>query len=391
MAATPSAAAGKTAVAAAPSHAEFLLEQTKQNVRQLEATRTLDPILCRQLNMLLAQAVVAPPPEPPARPAPVARSASKELDSRNKWAREVLSDTSFLPTLVDTALQAAAGPLLGSSQREAIVQIVSISQDRIAKALTNPEYQRNTQRFTVESKKATQAGISKGWRNVNDQWARKKEQNMLKGELRRSEKQEVKAMQEELRREREDIARGGTATATPPPPPPLPPTPRESTPAPSYDAPDVSQLVIGDADPGAASVTSLPTQHVHESGDVLAQGGAVCTTYSPWPGLVLTSTIVASGYDQAMEGDEDSFTDGRRLPPRLGTVPLPPRPAPPPPVPAPPVHHSTIQTDYTPPPPPSRAPPPPGPVLSSSGAYPVPSALQAAHGTHLGPQYSSYM
>ncbi|WFD34995.1 hypothetical protein MCUN1_001841 [Malassezia cuniculi] len=363
---------------AAPSHAEFLLEQTRQNVRQLEATHTIDPLICRQLTALLAQAVVKPPPEVPARAAaaPVARDASKELDARNKWAREMMADTSFLPTLVDTALQAAAGPLLTGSQRQAIVEIVSMSQERIANALTNPDYQRNTQRFAVESAKATQSGIAKGWRNVNDQWAKKREQNASKADQKRLEKREAKAIQEELRREKEAFAKGEG----------LPPISSSSSPEPSFSRssvssiPDMSQLVIGDADPGAASVVGLPTQHVLQNSEILSQGGAVCTTYSPWPGLVLTSTIVASAYDQPFEGDVDSITDGRRLPPRMGSVPLPPRPAPPPPVPAPPmhpVHQSNAATDYRPPPPPSRA----APVSPASHS----PALMQEQMAHAGP------
>lgn len=379
--------AKRSAASLAQSHAEYLLEQTKQNVRQLEGTQMLDPLLCRQLNALLGNATIRPPPEEPAAAASAApRDKGKELDRRNKWAREILADTSVLPTLVDTALKATAGPFLTDSQRQAIIEIVSMSQERIANAITNPEYQRNTQRFTIDSAKATQMGVTRGWRNVNEQWARAREQNLLKAEERRMERLESKAMQDELRRERESFAGTGADTPGLPaaPPSPVPPASRAPRPVSSAAAnanmPPIDQLFIGDSDPSTASVVSLPTQHVLDSADVISQGGAVCTTYSPWPGLVLTCTIVASGYDQEYEGDTDALTDGRRLPPRIGTVPLPPRPAPPPPVPAPPVHHSHVPVDYRPPPPPTRAPP----AVSQQAAPPyqlhdVPTSLQPSN------------
>ena len=378
-------ATNRSAASLVQSHAEYLLEQTKQNVRQLEGTQMLDPLLCRQLNALLGNATVRPPPDDPPATAPAApRNKGKELDSRNKWAREILSDTSVLPTLVDTALKATAGPFLTDSQRQAIIEIVSMSQERIANALTNPEYQRNTQRFTIDSAKAAQSGVTRGWRNVNEQWARAREQNLLKAEERRMEKLESKAMQDELRRERESFAgtHANAPSGTAAPPSPLSSTSRAPRAVSSAvtDMPQVHQLVIGDSDPSTASVVSLPTQHVLDTADIISQGGAVCTTYSPWPGLVLTCTIVASGYDQEYEGDTDALTDGRRLPPRIGTVPLPPRPTPPPPVPAPPVHHSHAPVDYRPPPPPMRAPP----AVSQQAApayqiHDVPTSLQPSN------------
>ena len=126
-----------------PPYAQFLLDQTRANVRQLADTQALDPLLCRQLETLLADARVRAPPEPPARDVETKSRGAKEekeekLGKKNKWTREVIKDTSLLPSLVDAAIQASAGPVVTSSQRKNIVDIVSLSQERIANAVTDP-------------------------------------------------------------------------------------------------------------------------------------------------------------------------------------------------------------------------------------------------------------
>ena len=116
------------AVQIAVSHAEFLLVQARQIVNQLAGTKTLDPLLCRQMQSLLDQAQVRPPPTPKrdiAQGQVVKKDPKKDVKGKNKWAREVMADTPLLPTLVDTALSATAGPFLSSAQREAIVDIVA--------------------------------------------------------------------------------------------------------------------------------------------------------------------------------------------------------------------------------------------------------------------------
>lgn len=327
----------------APSYEEFLLQQTRQNVQQLAASGALDSILCRQLEALLGSATIRAP-EPPARTERVVAKTEKEkLSGKNKWTREVLAESDLIPNLVDTALSVAAGPLLSSSQRSSIVKIVSLSQERIANAVTDPARQRAAQNFTTTTAKAAGTGIVSGLQNASqnwDKWSKKRDETV---EQKRSEKAAQRAMEEELRREREVFARDGNVSGVS----------RTQSALASMDLEDNGALSLVRDNPAAASVSALPSILSSEetTTEASAQTGAVTTTFTPWPGLVLTSTIVASSgeYDAATIGDTS-----RTLPPP------PPREAPPPPpsganIPPPPPRNTNLPpTPQSPAPPPTR-------------------------------------
>lgn len=332
---------------AAPSHAEFLLNQTRQNVAQLSATGALDSMLCRQLESLLSTATIRAP-ELPARAesAVVPKSEKEKLSAKNKWTREVLANSDLLPNLVDAALSVAAGPLLSSSQRQSIVQVVSISQDRIANAITDPSRQRSAQSFTTSSAKAAHQGIKSGLQKSGesfDRWSKKRE---MTAEEKRTEKLAQQAFQEELKRERDMFADGRKPSVSDS----IGSAQTSLSSMNLKDAHGAEGISLAPDNPASASVVALPSEHVSMD----SQTGAVTTTFTPWPGLVLTSTIVATTgeSDEASGGGLDT---GRALPPpppTSGSAPPPPMPPSGPNFPPPPPRHAP------PPPQQSFAPPP---------------------------------
>lgn len=335
------------------SHEEFLLRQTRQNVEQLAASGALDSILVRQLESLLSTATIRAP-EPPARAERAVATTEKEkLSAKNKWTREVLANSDVLPSLVDAALSVAAGPLLSSSQRASIVQIVSMSQERIAKAITDPARQRAVQNFTTSSAKIASTGLMSGVQNAGQNWDKWNKKRDQEAEVRRTEREEKKALKNELEREREQFARSRTGSVADDTDSAMASMSLSSKPSSAKLSGNESISLAAD-NPSAASVVALPSENTTEAttSDALAQTGAVTTTFTPWPGLVLTSTIVASSgqYDVA------ALMEANRAlppaPPRDGPLPPPPGPNVPPP---PPRHTSSTPAPASPvAPPPQR-------------------------------------
>lgn len=337
-------------------HAEFLLNQTRQNVNHLAATNALDPLLCRQLQTLLASAKIRAPP-PPSRPSAsegvVKRGSKQELGAKNRWTREVLGDTSLLPSIVDTALSASLGPMLSSNQRGAIVQIVEHSQNRIAEAVTDPERQAALQNWTASSAKATQAGFKGGLKSAGenfDKWSQQRLENTSSNQAARLAERQL---EEELKRERELFRQRDSLPSSSSALPPAPP---------AKEVDGASNTVLLPNNPAAASVACFPSQHVADANStgIMTSAGASTTTFSPWPGLILTYTVVATHVDADVPADQE-LTDGRTLPPPHASSDLPPTPS----------IHSSIA-----PPPPRRDLPPP----TSGVAVPSPS-----HPTSLAP------
>ncbi|WFD26225.1 hypothetical protein MNAN1_001202 [Malassezia nana] len=361
---------------AATSHAEFLLQQVRQNVDHLAATEALDPLLCRQLQMLLATAQVRAPPPPPAAPTTTVstKEAAKDVKGKNKWMREVLSDTSALPTIVNTALTAAAGPMLTEEQRSAIVEIVKLSQSKIADAVTDPERQAAAQRWVATSSKSAQEGIRSSLTSAGenwDKWAKRQEQESA---AQRAQRQAQKELEMELRREREQFTNGGRGSSIP--------TPTAPAVTLSTTADGLSQLSLLGDNPASASMTCMPSQRFQDTAvGPVAEVGALSTTFSPWPGLVLTMSTVASN---VVPGEESMAADsGRVVPPPPTTtsrpsihsqVAPPPRRAIPSPMdgaPLPPPPHPV--SPLPPPPPPQHAAPlPPLPPTALRPGNPPP-------------------
>ncbi|WFD18799.1 hypothetical protein MCAP1_001010 [Malassezia caprae] len=348
---------------ASMAHAEFLLQQVRLNVDHLAATEALDPLLCRQLQALLATAQIRPPPPPPAAPATSAiskKDAAKQVKGKNKWTREVLKDTSVLPTVVETALTATTGAVLTDQQRSAIVEIVSLSQSKIADAVTDPERQAAAQRWIANSSKSAQQGLRGSFNTASenlDKWSKRQEQEAA---AQRSQRQAQKDLEAELHRERQQFSAAGSAPST----------------SLTTTTQGLSQLSLLNDNPAAASVACLPSQHVQDSSPTgpATEMGAVTTTFSPWPGLVLTMSTVASNVTL---NDAPDVTEGERSVPPPPSAPA--RPSihndmgPPPP------RRSIPAAPETPPlPPPShgaQAPLPPLPTASGA----VPTALRPAN------------
>ncbi|CDR98747.1 hypothetical protein [Sporisorium scitamineum] len=95
-----------------PTLVEFLLSQVRSTLRYLSEIGGFDPI--------------------------------EELGKRNAWLRKTLTETSILPTTVETALSLTTGPLLSDGQKQAIVQLVEYSQKGVANKLTDPGLQKRT-------------------------------------------------------------------------------------------------------------------------------------------------------------------------------------------------------------------------------------------------------
>ncbi|WFD32332.1 hypothetical protein MSPP1_003377 [Malassezia sp. CBS 17886] len=400
----PRGAPPSAAPVAPPSHAEFLLEQTRMNVHQLSATNALDPLLCRQLEMLLAQAAVRPP-EPPGRsPAAqtLAKGSKEDVSARNRWVRDIAADTTVVPMLVDTALSVSCGPLLSSTQRKAIVQVVTRSQKRIAEAVTDPERQRAAQSYAVQSTKSAHSGIISGWKNAGDKVAQRREEANAKAQAKKQEKQEAKELEDELRREREAFAHAGGHTVPPPPSSRCSSPPPASGAVPSTDAgfppsapddsarPSLVSLVPDNA--ASASVSCLPSEMVAPDTESHGQMGAVTTTFAPWPGLVLTCALVVSEGSAVAAGAAPE--DNRSLPPPPARDSAPPPPPPaghsmvtPPPARvhtgAPPPAHASSPAAQQPPPPPVH-----GHVASPPQHVPPPPSYARAAPT---PGLPSYM
>lgn len=363
------------------------MQQVRLNVDHLAATEALDPLLCRQLQALLATAQVRapPPPPPPAAPANnvvAKKNAAKEVKGKNKWTREVLSDTSVLPTIVETALTAAAGPILTDQQRSAIVEIVSLSQAKIAETVTDPERQAAAQRWVATSSKSAQEGFRSGFTTASENWEKWAKRQEQEAAAQRTQRQAQKDLEAELRRERQQFSAVGNAPST----------------SMATTTQDLSQLSLLSDNPATASVACMPSQHIQDSAPTgpVTEMGAVTTTFSPWPGLILTMSTVASNV--TLSDAPDTTEGGRGVPPpptasarpsiHSDVAPPPPRrsipttsdmaPLPSPPhgaqTPLPPPPHG-VQSPLPPPPHGAQTPLPPLPTASGT----VPTALRPAN------------
>ncbi|WFD42981.1 hypothetical protein MPSI1_001632 [Malassezia psittaci] len=377
-------ASNTASTGAPPSYEEFLLKQTRQNVEQLGSLGAIDSISYRQLASLL-NSVSIRPPDIPARADPnsslVPKTEKEKLKGRNKWTREVLANSDIIPSLVDAALSVAAGPLLSSGQRQSIVQIVSMSQDRIANAITDPAKQQSVQNFTKASARSAQTGILSGLQNTGQSWEKWNKKRDQEAELQRAQRSEQRSLQEELKRERESFARKSSDSSD---------SRKIESGMSSMDLSGSSYglgrkqsqaISLPEGNPAAASVVALPTEQTSDmdSAQTESQTGAVTTTFTPWPGLVLTQTLVATyGISNAQLSDQlhsvpPSAPDegGKPLPPPGNSVPPPP-----------PRHTQQAPPASNPLPPPPR---------SSSGAAPAvmqQSSRQGSYAPSAG--YSTY-
>ena len=330
-----------------PSHAAFLLTQIRSGLAHLHASQSLDGTVFQQVDSLLTTGDVG-----------LQRRADSDgngegeedkLGKNNAWLRKAMAETSLLPSIVELAMSIAVPQaLLGDSQREAIVSLVEMSQEKIAKAVTDPENQKRTRSGAWTGAKEAHSGFRRGLNAAGQSMSAKREEARSKAEMKKADKREQREIKEELKREREDIVRkrqaamlgadppgqgsggqasegaasgGGAATVMAPSSTGLPSPVATTHSNVGTEAPPPSS-----SDVDGEAVVSVTCSHLSAQGSA-----AATTTFSPWPGLLLTSTIVA-------DNDERPSQAGRGKPVSFQNV-------------------HAVDDGYLPPPPPRRAPP----------------------------------
>ncbi|PWN29933.1 hypothetical protein BDZ90DRAFT_1194 [Jaminaea rosea] len=307
--------------ASEPSHAQFLLEQTRSSLQHLHASGALDVITYRDVELKLSRAVLREPQaassEASSDPTGIygeraSDSESVKLGKRNAWMRKAIAETSLLPTLVESALNIVGGPFLGDSQIDAIVELVSMSQNKIGEAITNPRNQKAANKAAFSGLKGAGQGVQRGCATAGQNIERRREESRAKTEEKRKEKAQTKELEEELKREREEMrkrtaARSGAAESS-----------------------EAGQGASAAADEGKAMVSfGVDDASLAQSGSATASvavttlgsaSSAAVTTFQPFDGFIISSTIVASPQD-ANAGSE---TRRRMMAAEGSTSTLPP-------------------------------------------------------------------
>ncbi|UZJ52189.1 hypothetical protein CBS101457_001509 [Exobasidium rhododendri] len=345
---------------ALPSHADFLLAQIRSGLAHLHASSDLGDKTFHQVELLLTKGTSEESATHAKAQEQSNESEEERLGRNNAWLRKTLLETDLLCNTVELAMNIAVpSALLGDTQRDAILKLVQLSQERIANAVTDPTLQNRTKSGARIGARGAQVGLRKGWnlagQSVND-INRRREEARMKAESKKSDKQDRKIIKEELKREREDIirkrqmamlggyeagSRGATesdtsqdaaadrggATMVKAVDSPLDSTPTSSSIDPitlsrnqSVTSAETSPLMRG-VD-GEAMVSVSCTQ-LTPHGSV-----AATTTFSPWSGLLLSSTIVATvdqeeeeeppreaGGVGLLEQEELNIPESRPLPP----------------------------------------------------------------------------
>ncbi|SPO27012.1 uncharacterized protein UTRI_10474_B [Ustilago trichophora] len=196
-----------------PTQVEFLLSQVRATLRYLSEIGSFDPAVYRQIHELLVKGTIdtnpttTPPPSSSGATERTAESDPEEIGKKNAWLRKALSETSILPTTVETALSLTAGPLLSSDQKDAIVQLVEFSQRGVANKLTDPTLQKRTVSGAKTAQSSTVKTLS-GWgKGLKEGKERKKSGSDEKKKRKKEEKAEKKLIKEELKRERNEVIR----------------------------------------------------------------------------------------------------------------------------------------------------------------------------------------
>lgn len=318
---------------APPSHAGYILGQVRSGLAHLRATGALDVATYDRVDGTLTGAVLREeePPASTTSPRDAAVADEDTLGKRNAWLRDTLTETALLPSLVETALSIGVpSALLGDTQRDAIVELVERSQKTIAKVVTDPKHQRRAQSVPFYSAKTSYMGLRKGWQaagqGLQDMAARRQEAK-LRADERRAGREEEKDLQRELKQEREAVAKkrqldmlyGSQSSSEAPAPAAatgftssadVGASPKEHT-----DSSEMGTLRSSPAPSGTSSAQNLTVLSPDSMGgahDELAEDGegamasvscarvpdeensvAATTVFSPWPGLLLASTILA--------------------------------------------------------------------------------------------------
>lgn len=240
-------------------------------------------------------------------------SEADALGKRNAWMRKAMSETDLLPNVVETALGIVGGPFLGDTQIDAIVQLVEMSQKNIAEAVTDPRNQRTASTHAFGGLKQAYGGVGRGVAVAKDRIVAKSEENKIKNRQQKEEKQKAKELQRELKTEREMFKNQRQQSA---------PSIASSSKQPEEDKGGENESISNNNDDDeesvapskrfvspvpaplpalqrstttAASRTQTRTPHANVAyAQVGTASTSATTTFVPWEGLVISSTIVAS-------------------------------------------------------------------------------------------------
>lgn len=213
-----------------------------------------------------------------------------KLGKRNAYMRKAMTETELLPKIVETALNAVGFGLLGDTQIDAIVELVSMSQKQIADAVTDPRMQEAS---TTSAFVGVKTGLDRGSQVAGKSLSalsRKKEEMAAQSRKKKEEKQEQKELQAELKREREAVKERITA------PPPAADDSRRQGPSEDEDDEEAgpSSRIISNSGGVAREGPISATVSCIRLGSA---SSAAITNVSPFPGLTISSTIVASPSD----------------------------------------------------------------------------------------------
>ena len=158
-----STAASRPAPPPVPSHSTFLRAQIRSSLAHLRATSDLDNDTFQQIDTLLTNGAVSTTIEKDSSNTSKTKSESEEerqLGANNAWLRKMLVETSLLSDTIGLAMTVAVpSGLLGSAQRQSIIELVEVSKVKIANAITDP----NVQNKTTKGARGAHAGLRKGF------------------------------------------------------------------------------------------------------------------------------------------------------------------------------------------------------------------------------------
>lgn len=278
------------------SHARFLLSQVLTSLEHLHTSGCLDALTHREVSSRLNRAVLK-------EDHPLASSidtlseedsAEDALGKRNAWVRKTMSETDLLPNVVETALGLVGSPFLGDTQIDAIVKLVEMSQENIAHAVTSPRNQRVASSGAFAGLKGVGTGVGRGVAVAGERIATKREESRIKREERKEEKKKQREIKDELKRERELIKQKQLASGQ------ATPSVAEQGFDPSEDEDEDSEMEQQSSTPVPSSQgpSSLTAGSSPQATVAYAQVGkassSATTTFIPWPGVIISSTLVAS-------------------------------------------------------------------------------------------------
>lgn len=331
----PSAASVAAAVhggRSADALADYLFAQARESLQALHQHGYLSARDYQTIKAVLdGSKLTYPDPPASSRTRAAGREGDKEEDEEdigkvNSWLRSTLEETSLIPNLVQSALTSAA-PFLSGTQVDAIMEIVEESQGTLAKAVTNPSTQQVAKHGAIAASKGAARGAKTGWQASSRSVSGAVEKSKAQRQAKQRVKDEQQAVVCELATEREWARKRAVEHASGSHPT-LAKTTEDKAHADrlavleARDTALAQQVAVQDAEDEKEKVASrrvppLPWElqtlgPVSSASDQDALGGsfvsaqciplpegdgahsALTTTFSPWPGMVLSQSLVVS-------------------------------------------------------------------------------------------------